>query len=80
MALLSRIVTGFHRFRGVGSKAYNSLFKEAPGSTEGDQGADDALRAFTTSRDGLTIVAAWGKLGPKLRGIFAQLVETMAEA
>ena len=56
------------------------FFKDAPGSTEGDQDADDALRAFTTSRDGLAIVAAWGQLGPKLRGIFAQLVETLAEA
>jgi transcriptional regulator with XRE-family HTH domain len=57
------------------------FFKDAPGG-EGanvDAGADDALRAFVTSRDGLAVVAAWENLKPKLRGLFAQLVETMAE-
>jgi len=57
------------------------FFKDAPGSTaDVDEHADDALRAFTTSRHGLAIVEAWANLRPKLREIFAHLVETMAEA
>ncbi len=55
------------------------FFKDLPGVGEVDASADAALIAFTTSRDGLAIVAAWAKLRPKMRGIFAELVETMAE-
>ena len=56
------------------------FFKDAPGSTDGDPNADDALRKFTTSRDGLEIVAAWENLKPKMRSVFADLVRVMAEA
>ena len=56
------------------------FFKDVPGGTYGaDDDADKALRAFTTSRDGLEIVAAWENLKPKMRGVFADLVRTMAE-
>lgn len=55
------------------------FFEGAPGATGGDTEADTALRAFTTSRDGLAIVDAWDKLKPKMRGLFAELVHTMAE-
>lgn len=55
------------------------FFKDAPGSTDGDPSADDALRAFTTSRDGLAIVAAWENLKPKMRSVFTDLVRAMAE-
>lgn len=56
------------------------FYKDVPGGTDVDNDADKALRAFTTSRDGLKIVAAWDGLKPKLRGIFAELCETMSEA
>lgn len=56
------------------------FFKDAPDSAAGvENDADKALRAFTTSRDGLEIVAAWENVRPKLRGLFADMVKAMAE-
>lgn len=56
------------------------FFENIPTSgPAGDVHADAALRAFTTSRDGLEIVAAWEGLKPKMRSVFADLARTMAE-
>ena len=58
------------------------FFKDMLGSDEinVDVQADAALRTFATSRDGLTIIAAWENLKPKMRSVFVDLVRTMAEA
>ncbi len=55
------------------------FFPPAAGRDTVNHDTDKALRAFTTSRDGLEIVAAWERLRPKLRSLFADMANAMAE-
>lgn len=58
------------------------FYEDAPGKKMAGDSVkiDENLRAFTTSRSGLDIVAAWPSLTPKLRSLFADTIQAAAKA